>query len=248
MIFAASTAATIIGCVSMSSMHEMAMPGGWTMSMAWMRMPGQTWVGASTSFVSMWIAMMVAMMLPVLVPMLRRYRNAACYTGMRGSNGWAALVAAGYFLAWTLLGIAIFPIGSAFATLAMKSPALARGVPIATGVIVLFAGALQLSGWKAHLLTCCRGATACGSTLRTDAVTAWRLGLRLGLRCIGCCAPLTAILLALGVMDPDAMAIVTVAIIAERLAPNGARVARSIGWVAVATGAVLIVRAVAPLA
>jgi hypothetical protein len=30
----------------MSAMGEMPMPGGWTMSMAWMRMPGQTWPGA----------------------------------------------------------------------------------------------------------------------------------------------------------------------------------------------------------
>jgi hypothetical protein len=27
----------------MSALGEMPMPGGWTMSMAWMRMPGQTW-------------------------------------------------------------------------------------------------------------------------------------------------------------------------------------------------------------
>jgi hypothetical protein len=33
----------------MSAMGEMAMPGGWTMSTAWMRMPGQTWAGAAAS-------------------------------------------------------------------------------------------------------------------------------------------------------------------------------------------------------
>ena len=45
------------------AMREMPMPGGWTMSMTWMRVPGQTWAGAA-SFLAMWIAMMVAMMLP----------------------------------------------------------------------------------------------------------------------------------------------------------------------------------------
>jgi hypothetical protein len=44
----------------------MPMPGGWTMSMAWMRMPGQTWPGAAASFLGMWVVMMVAMMLPVV--------------------------------------------------------------------------------------------------------------------------------------------------------------------------------------
>jgi hypothetical protein len=38
-------------------MGEMPMPGGWTMSMAWMRMPrqtsGQTWPGVAASFLGM---------------------------------------------------------------------------------------------------------------------------------------------------------------------------------------------------
>src|SRR4029434_5949041 len=70
LLFAASAAVTIVWCGSMSSMGGMPMSGGWTMSMAWMRMPGQTWSGAAASFLGMWIVMMVAMMLPSLVPML----------------------------------------------------------------------------------------------------------------------------------------------------------------------------------
>ena len=75
-LFAASTGVTIIGCASMSAMGGMPMPGGWTMSMMWMRMPGQTWLGAGAAFLGMWVVMMVAMMLPSLVPMLWRYRQA----------------------------------------------------------------------------------------------------------------------------------------------------------------------------
>ena len=54
-----------------------------------------------------------------------------------------------------------------------------------------------------------------------------------------------AMLLALGVMDLRAMAAVTAAITVERVAPAGQRVARAIGLVAVAAGALLIARAVA---
>ena len=75
LLFAASAALTIVWCASMSAMGGMPMPGGWTMSMAWMRMPGQTWPGAAASFLGMWVVMMVAMMLPSLVPMLWRYRQ-----------------------------------------------------------------------------------------------------------------------------------------------------------------------------
>src|SRR5476651_2721983 len=81
LIFAASTAVTIAWCGSMSAMGEMPMPGGWTMSMAWMRMPGQTWSGAAASFLGMWVVMMAAMMLPSLVPMLVRYRHAVAGNG-----------------------------------------------------------------------------------------------------------------------------------------------------------------------
>src|SRR5262249_60069203 len=74
LLFAVSALATVWWCGSMSG--GMPMPGGWTMSMAWMRMPGQTWPAAAASFMAMWILMMVAMMLPSLVPMLSRYRRA----------------------------------------------------------------------------------------------------------------------------------------------------------------------------
>jgi predicted metal-binding membrane protein len=76
LLFAASAAVSIVWCAPMSSMGGMPMPGGWTMSMAWMRMPGQTWLGAAASFLGMWVVMMVAMMLPSLVPVLWRYREA----------------------------------------------------------------------------------------------------------------------------------------------------------------------------
>ena len=45
LLFAASAAVTIVWCAAMSAMGEMEMSGGWTMSMMWMRMPGQTWLG-----------------------------------------------------------------------------------------------------------------------------------------------------------------------------------------------------------
>jgi Predicted metal-binding integral membrane protein (DUF2182) len=73
LLFAASTAVTIVWCGSMSAMGEMPMPGGWSMSMTWMLMPGQTWLDTAASFLGMWVVMMVAMMLPSSVPMLWRY-------------------------------------------------------------------------------------------------------------------------------------------------------------------------------
>ncbi len=243
LLFAASAAVTIAWCASMSAMGGMPMPGGWTMSMAWMRMPGQTWPGAAASFLGMWVAMMVAMMLPSLVPMLRRYRQAAGGTGEVRLGPLTALAGAGYFFVWTVFGLAAFPLGVALAAVEMQQPALARAVPIAAGVIVLVAGALQFTAWKARHLACCREAPGPGRTLPADAGTAWRHGLRLGLHCSQCCGGLMAILLVIGVMDLRAMAVVTAAITVERLALAGERDARAIGAVVIGAGLILIARA-----
>jgi len=244
LLFAASAAITIVWCASMSTMGEMPMPGGWTMSMAWMRMPGQTWPGAAASFVGMWVVMMVAMMLPSLVPMLWRYRQAVAVTGETRLGRLTALVGIGYFFVWTVFGMAVFPLGVALAAIEMQRPALARAVPIAVGAVVLIAGALQFSAWKMHHLACCREAPAHGRRLPAHAGTAWRHGLRLGLHCSYCCAGLTAILLVIGVMDVRTMVVVTAGITAERLAPAGQRVARAIGAVVVGAGVFLIAQAV----
>lgn len=204
------------------------MPGDWTMSMAWMRMPGQTWLVAAASFLGMWLVMMVAMMLPSLVPMLRRYQM---------QSGWqTALVGVGYFFVWTMFGIAAFPLGVTLAAIEMQQPTLARAVPIAAAVVVLIAGALQFSAWKARHLACWR-------TLPADAGPAFQHGVRLGLRCGLCCANLMVILLVIGVMDLRTMAVVSAAITVERLAPAGERVAQAIGAVVIGAGLFLITRA-----
>jgi predicted metal-binding membrane protein len=243
LLFAASATLTIVWCASMSAMGEMPMPGGWTMSMAWMRMPGQTWLGAATSFLAMWVVMMVAMMLPSLVPMLWRYRQAVVRTAETRLSRLTALVGVGYFFVWTVLGLAAFVFGIALAAVEMQEPALARAVPIAVGVVVLIAGFLQFTAWKGRHLAYCREAPERGRALPSDAGTAWRHGLHLGLHCSQCCAGLMAILLVIGVMDLRAMAVVAAAITVERLARAGERVARVIGTVVVGAGLLLIARA-----
>jgi predicted metal-binding membrane protein len=220
------------------------MPGGWTLSMAWMRMPGQTWTGAAASFLGMWTVMMVAMMLPSLVPMLWRYRQAVGNRGERRLGCLTVLVGAGYFFVWTVVGMAAFALGVALAEVEMQLPALSRAVPIADGVVVLIAGALQFTAWKTYRLACCREASGCGRSVPGDAGTAWRHGLRLGLHCSCCCAGLTAILLVIGIMDLYAMAVVTAAISVERLAPAGKRVERAVGAAVVGAGGFLIARAI----
>jgi predicted metal-binding membrane protein len=227
LLFAGAAAGTIVWCESMSGMGGMPMPGGWTMSMAWMRMAGQTWPAFAASFLGMWMVMMVAMMFPSLLPVLWRYHRAV---------GGITLMGIGYFFVWALIGIGALVLGVTLTTLEMRHPALARLVPLAVGGCVLVAGALQFTAWKARQLACCREAGSC-------ITPAWRQGVSSGLQCARCCGSLMAILLVTGVMDLRAMALVTIAITAERLLPAGVRVARAIGVVTVGAGLFLIGRA-----
>jgi len=154
-----------------------------------------------------------------------------------------ALLSLGYFLVWAVLGMAVFILGVVLAVLEVKLPVLARAVPAAAGGVVMVAGALQFTKWKAHQLACCRMAPTCSSAFAPVLGVAWRQGLGLGLRCSGCCAGLTAALLAVGVMNLPAMAVVTVAITVERLAPAAVQVTRAVGVIAFGAGLLLIVRA-----
>jgi predicted metal-binding membrane protein len=230
LIFVVSAAGSVAWCSSMCDMPGMAMP--------WARMPGQGALAHWGEFLGMWMLMMIAMMVPALTPMLGRYRGGI--RPVRGAQRAAltASVALGYFAVWTLLGAVLFAIGTSLAEWIESVPWLAQAMPALAALVVLTAGALQFTAWKARQLACCRHSLDCGCVAPTHRV-AWRHGLRIGARCVSCCSGLTAVLLAVGVMDLLAMILVTLAISAERLVRD-ARVTQTIGVALLLTGAALL--------
>jgi predicted metal-binding membrane protein len=241
-IFAASTAATIYFCISMSG--GMEMPGGWTMSMMWMRMPGQTQAGAAGMFLLMWLVMMVAMMLPSALPMLMGYRRAMAARESSGTAPAVVLVACGYFFVWFAIGAGVYAAGVAFASAAMRFPALGRVAPALSGIALIVAGCMQFTSWKMAALCRCRAGVACPSCIAPESGwTPWRRGLEQGFFCAICCAAPMLALLALGAMNLAAMAVVAVAIAMEKLMPGPERVVRIFGVAAVVAGMVVTVRA-----
>jgi predicted metal-binding membrane protein len=126
LLFAAGAIATV-ACSTTNAgasfgMSEMSGP----MSMAWMRMPGQSLPAFASTFLGMWIVMMMAMMLPSLVPVLARYRKTLVLAGAARPDRLAAVAGAGYFVVWNLFGVGAFALGSTLASAAMQWPALAR--------------------------------------------------------------------------------------------------------------------------
>jgi predicted metal-binding membrane protein len=239
LLMAAGIAGTIAAADSMADMGAMDMPGGWSLSMTWMRMPGQSWREVAQSFLGMWLVMTVAMMLPAVLPALWRYRQAQ--GGRRHPNMLTLLAAAGYFSVWLLWAAAVLPLGAAVAQLTLHWSALARAVPAAAALLVLGAGAVQLSPWKARQLGCCRQPQL---SIAAGPGAALRHGLTLGLTCSRCCGNLMLVLPAIGLMDLAVMTLVTLAIVLERLV-SGASLPRLTGVVLIATGALLLARAAA---
>ena len=241
-IFVASAAATVLWCRSMG--EGMPMAGGWTMSMAWMRMPGQSWPAAAAMFLAMWTLMMLAMMLPCLTPMLISFRRSLHQQGV-ASFAWPTMqVAVGYVGFWAVLGAIVYPAGIALAMAEMRSTSLSRWIPLATAMTVLLAGAFQLTPWKRGCLDRCRQDGGCSMTTASPDAHSFLHGLRLGADCAGCCLGFMALLLVLGVMDWRIMAVVTIAITFERIAPAPRTAARLAGFAILLSGLAMLVRAI----
>jgi predicted metal-binding membrane protein len=242
-VFAAAAGVTLYLTRSMSG--GMAMPGNWTMSMMWMVMPGQTWLGSALSFVGMWLAMMVAMMLPSSLPMLLLYRRAAAFRGQT-HLGWMTIVlAAGYFFVWLLFGVIAYVAGAVVARAAMASDTVCRLVPLAAGGGLVVAGVFQLTPWKSACLRHCRDPL---SVVSRHLQGGWRgtlgFGVHHGTFCAACCWALMLIQLVLGVMNLAVMVIVGVVIALEKLIPRGELVARAAGIASILGGITLAVGSV----
>jgi predicted metal-binding membrane protein len=200
--------------------------------------------GAAASFLGMWVVMTVVMMLPSIAPTLWRYRVSLAGAGVTRAHALTALAGTAYLTVWTGAGVLVFLLGLAISAAQSHWPGVVRVAPIAAGAVVLVAGSIQLTAWKARRLARCREVPPARVAARTTVGNAWRHGLGLGRDCGLSCAGAMASVLALGLMDMRAMAIATVAITAERLAPAGERVARAIGLGAIVAGAMLAARAV----
>jgi predicted metal-binding membrane protein len=222
--FVAGVSATAYFCRSMSG--EMGMPGGWTMSMMWMRMHGQTWFASAISFLLMWLAMMVAMMLPSALP-----------TFLKTRRQWDSLccMAPGYFVIWLAAGVGIYAPGVAFAQATMRWDWLSRITPALSGTMLIIAGAIQFTRWKMKYLLRCRSPFGCAvSCLQHE--TSFRLGCNQGAACCFCCAAPMMILIVLGMMNPFVIIFIAIAIAAEKLLSRPVIVVRLVGISSILAG------------
>jgi predicted metal-binding membrane protein len=235
--FSASAAATVY--LSRSMPDGMDMPGGWTMSMMWMLMDGQTWPASAATFMLMWIAMMVAMMLPSALPMLRNFRRTLGAQGAINLGAPVALAACAYFLVWLAVGFIVYVIGMVIAQVAMRWEEFSRAMPAVSGAALIVAGCIQFTRWKMAGLRHCRDPLA-GATIRGGPWAGFRHGLSQGASCVVSSSPSMLALLAVGAMSLAVMALVAALIAMEKCAPKPEPVVRLSGMLALVAGTVMI--------
>jgi predicted metal-binding membrane protein len=109
------------------------------------------------------------------------------------------------------------------------------------GAVLVAAGLFQFTPLKAACLAHCR--TPLGfflSSWRDGPRGAFRMGLEHGRYCVGCCWALMIVAFALGVMNLAWMAVLTLGLSIEKIAPRGPLVGRAFGALLTAWGVWMI--------
>jgi predicted metal-binding membrane protein len=176
----------------------------------------------------MWAAMMAAMMLPTLVPTLVAYEDLmVSATGTRG--GWLGVIS-GYFAVWA--GFAALLAGAQLALLfggVIDMLGIARSRWFAAAVL-LAVGLYQFSRTK----QICHG--VCHSPAmyflghwRTGFGGGLRMGVGLGVYCVGCCWGFMALGFTGGVMNLAWMGLATLFMVVEKLPQIGHYITKPMG-------------------
>ena len=193
---------------------------------------------------AMWVAMTFAMMLPNAAPMVLTYSEIADTAARKNVNVISPFVlVAGYALVWLGFALVAALAQASFASTSWKLPAPALLSAAAFGL----AGLYQFSTLKRACLHQCRAPFPFFfSNWQTTTTGVFRLGLRQGLFCLGCCWAAMALMLVVGTMNVFWMAALGALLTAERLVV-GAWLTRMIGVGFIGFGAYLAIGAGAGL-
>jgi predicted metal-binding membrane protein len=186
----------------------------------------------------MWVAMTLAMMLPSAGPMILTYAEIADTAVAKGEPVVSPLVlAAGYLSVW--LGFAVLAAGlqGLLARADIAASASPEDGARLAALLFLAAGLYQFSTLKRACLTQCqRPFPFFFAHWTSEPRGVFRLGLRQGLYCLGCCWAMMLLMLASGTMNVIWMAALGAIMTAEKLAST-ARMSRIFGFGFCAFGA-----------
>jgi predicted metal-binding membrane protein len=200
------------------------------------------WNAADLSLTfAMWTVMMVAMMAGAAAPVLLLFAGALRGRGAGRVPLPLLMFGLGYATIWIGFSGAATGVQWLLHDAALLSPAMAASSPRVAGAILIATGAYQVTRWKSACLAHCRSPLGFLMThWRNGNIGAFRMGLRHGTYCLGCCWALMCVLFAVGVMNLVWVAALTVLVCLEKIGPAGMMTARGAGVVLVSFGALLL--------
>lgn len=221
-------------------------PHARTGAMAGMDMSGSAAPSALAwvTVLGMWWIMMIAMMTPSAAPLVLLYARVLHHNESQGRDVTAyapsAFLAAGYLSAWFAFSAAAAALQFASQRAGLVSTMmLSSKSAVLSGVVLVATGLYQLSPLKHACLRHCRGPVQfLTQHWRPGRRGAFVMGLEHGAWCVGCCWMLMALLFVGGIMNLVWIALLTLLVLAEKVAPRGAAVSRATGILLVAWGVV----------
>jgi predicted metal-binding membrane protein len=192
---------------------------------------------------AMWTVMMAGMMLPSAAPTLLLFTMVVRSHDAAHAPPRAYSFLGGYLLVWTAFSLAVTLLQLLLGALLYLSPMMQLRGQVLSGAVVLVAGAYQLTPTKRSCLTACRAPAAfLARYYRPGNTAAFRLGVRHGGYCVGCCWALMLLLFVAGVMNLVAVATIAVFVLLEKVMPLGAQGGRLSGLLLIACGALVLLR------
>lgn len=194
---------------------------------------------------AMWCAMALAMMLPTAAPMILTYADLADTAARKGEPAASPLVlAAGYVAVWLGAATLLTVLQLSLMRLSLLDPAMASASPLFSGAVFIAAGLYQFSALKHACVTQCqRPFPFFFANWTAEPRGVFRLGMRQGLYCLGCCWAMMLLMFAVGVMNVVWMAALGAVMTIEKVNTT-TRFSRALGAVFIIVGAVFIVSSV----
>jgi len=195
---------------------------------------------------TMWIIMMAAMMIPSAAPMIlvfatinrkrREQERPFVPTG---------IFVLGYLVVWGGFSAVVTALQWRLHETALLTPMMVSASPLLSGATLMAAGLFQLTPLKHVCLQHCRAPLSFLLTnWRDDFLGVFRMGLQHGTYCLGCCWLLMALLFVVGVMNLVWLAVLTVFVLLEKVAPAELRLSRVTGLLLIAGGLWVVTEAV----
>lgn len=205
-------------------------------------MPDGVWGLTGFALVAlMWAAMTLAMMLPSAAPMIFTYAEIADTAARKAEPVVSPFVlAAGYTAVWFGFSVVAALAQYTLTRLALLDAGMASASGLFSGAILIGAGVYQFSALKHACLNQCRSPFPFFfANWATTPRGVFRLGVKQGLFCLGCCWAMMAVMFSVGIMNVLWMAALGIVMTIEKFG-TGKGFTYGIGVTSIAAGLLFI--------